>query len=237
MMLKPHSWFMMILLSLGACTTTEIVTDIPFHTATPRPIVTEPGIDEAVLSNFERGAPIALGEPPVFNFGVSGDFIEQTSTGIANYSLLSATDRLPPRNQLYFSSSGAASSQELTFILPTTIEVGQYNLLSPANYYAGSVTAAYARLAFNGTQTRVQSFSENIVGILTITDAQGALSGHFQFSADAVETFAGESSRQTVQITGSFEYIPYQLTQDALFENVIPLPTRNFELATATPRP
>lgn len=229
--------FIVVSLAMVACSPTETATDAPFFTATARPIETVDSFAGTPLPlSFESGEPIVIGNEAIFNFGVTGEFIEQTDTGTALYSFLPSTGDLPPRNQLYFADSDETSSQELIFVFSTDIEAGQYNLIAPDNYFAGSVTAAYSRLAFSDANTLIQSFSENIVGILTLTSVGQTVSGQFQFTTDFTESSPeGEVDVQSVEVTGMFENIPYQVSLDDPFENIVPLPTRNFDGVTDEP--
>ena len=63
------------------------------------------------------------------------------------------------------------------------------------------------------------------------------LSGQFQFTVDFVETSPdGEVDIQSVEVTGRFDNVPYQVTVTDPFDLDVPLPTRNFTTdVTATP--
>lgn len=218
---------------ITACTTVEAPTDIEFSTATPRPIETVPSPnaigETSIPLDFTGGEPTILSSQSEFDFAVSGEFVAQANTGTILYNYLPNTGGLPARNQLYIATSDATASQQLSFEFFPEIQVGQYNLLTPDNYYTGGVSASYVRLVFDGSSTRTQAFVDNVVGILTLTSVGEALSGQFQFTADFVETSPeGEVDIQSVEVTGQFENVPYRITLSDPFDLDVPLPTRNF---------
>ena len=224
---------LVMILIIVACTPSETPTDIEFSTATPRPIESIPSPDAIgdtdIPFDFIGGEPIILLGQGTFDFAVSGEFVAQFDTGTLLYNFLPSTNTVAARNQLYIASSDASSSQELSFEFSPDIEIGQYNLLTPENYFSGGVSVSYTRLAFDGTSTRVQAFTENLNGFLILTSVGEVLSGQFQFTVDFVETSAeGEVDVQSVEVTGSFDNVPYQITVSDPFDLDVPLPTRNF---------
>lgn len=232
-MFRPVILLMLTIALLTACNASDPVTDVPFSTATARPIETlaPPSSigNTAVPLDFTGGEPIALGDFGTFSFTVSGEIVSEMDTGTLIYSYLPADGRLGARNQLYIAASDSASSQQLSFEFTPAIQLGQYNLVSPDDYAPGNVSIAYSRLAFNGTETRIEAFTDNINGTMTITRIGEALSGQFQFSADFAETsLEGEVDIQSVEITGQFDDVPYQVTLTDPFDVDVPLPTRNF---------
>lgn len=232
---------LVMILMIVACTPSDTPTDIDFSTATPRPIESIPSPDAIgdtdILFDFIGGEPVILLGQGTFDFAVSGEFVAQFDTGTLLYNYLPTIGGNSARNQLYIASSDASSSQELAFEFSPAIEIGQYNLLTPENYFSGGVSVSYTRLAFDGTSTRVQAFSENMTGFLILTTVGEVLSGQFQFTADFVETSPeGEVDVQSIEVTGSFEDVPYQITVTDPFDLDVPLPTRNFTTdATSTP--
>lgn len=230
----------MIMLLLASCTASPQVTDAPFNTATPRPIetVTTPeGIGgTAIPLDFSSGNPVVLSDIGSFRIAVSGEFVQQTDAGTVLYNFLPETDSLAARNQLSIATTEGNASAQINFQLSPDIELGQYTLISPADYFAGGVSASYERLVFDGTVTRVQSFSENVAGTLTLTAIGEIVSGRFQFTADFTETSAtGEVDVQSIEVTGTFENVPYLITSDDPFELDVPVPTRNFDGETEQP--
>lgn len=224
---------LVMILVITACTADDSVTDVPFSTATARPIeaIPSPNIigETAIPLEFAGGNPIILGSQGEFDFAVSGEFVAQFDTGTLLYNYLPNSGGLPARNQLYIAASDATASQQLSFEFTPDIQVGQYTLLTPENYFNGGVSASYVRLAFDGTSTRTQAFTENLNGFLILSTVGEALSGQFQFTADFVETSPeGEVDIQSIEVTGSFENVPYQITLDDPFDLDVPLPTRNF---------
>ncbi|MGB7340769.1 MAG: hypothetical protein WBC91_17860 [Phototrophicaceae bacterium] len=232
-MLRPIFLVMITLALITACTATDPITDVPFSTATARPIETlaAPSSlgDAAIPSDFTAGDPIIVGDFGTFSFTVSGEVVTEMSTGTLLYNYLPADGRLGARNQLYIAASDSTSSQQLSFEFAPQIQLGQYNLVALTDYAPGNVSVAYSRLVFNGTDTRIEAFSDNINGTLIVTRIGEALSGQFQFSADFIETsLTGEVDVQSVEVTGQFEDVPYRITLNDPFEIDVPLPTRNF---------
>lgn len=228
-----YAFLVMIILLITACSASDVPTDIDFSTATPRPIETVPSPNAigqtSIPLDFTGGEPRVLGSQSEFDFAVSGEFVSQADTGTILYNYLPNTGGLPARNQLYIATSDATASQQLSFEFSPAIQVGQYNLLAPEDYFSGGVSASYVRLAFDGTTTRTQAFTDNMNGVLTLTNVGEVLSGQFQFTADFVETSPeGEVDVQSVEVTGSFENVPYQITLSDPFDLDVPLPTRNF---------
>lgn len=223
----------LLLLLLTACTTGDPVTDVPFATSTSGVVGTVPAPesigDVAIPSDFTGGEPIILSSQGIFNFAISGEFVEQKDSGTIVYNYLPNTGALPARNQLYIASSDANASQQIAFEFSPEIQIGQYNLIAPEDYFLSGVSAAYSRLVFDGSSTRVESFVENIEGTLTLSSVGEVLSGQFQFTAEYTETSPeGEIDVQAIEVTGSFENVPYQITVDDPFAVDVPLPTRDF---------
>ncbi|GAB5494555.1 MAG: hypothetical protein Phog2KO_47700 [Phototrophicaceae bacterium] len=224
---------LVMILMLMACVPSETPTDIEFSTATARPIDSIPSPDAIgdtdIPFDFIGGDPIILLSQGTFDFAVSGEFVAQFDTGTLLYNYLPNTGGLSARNQLYISTSDSISSQELSFEFSPDIPIGQYNLLTPENYFDGGVSVSYTRLAFDGTSTRVQAFTDNLNGYLILTSVGEVLSGQFQFAVDFVETSPqGEVDVQSVEVTGRFDNVPYQITVSDPFDLDVPLPTRNF---------
>ncbi|MGJ3240366.1 MAG: hypothetical protein ACFE0Q_16785 [Anaerolineae bacterium] len=228
---------LVIVLISSACTVEPTVTDIPFQTATPRPFETRPAPDEmgdvTIPLDFTGGEPIILRESPgTFDLAISGEFIAQWDQGTVVYNYLPNSGALPARNQLYIAVSDTDASQQLSFEFPPEIATGQYPLVALADYEqsAGVIAVTFERLVFDGVQSsQVDAFTEDIAGTLTLTTIGEAISGQFQFSVSHTETSdAGEIDVQTVEITGRFDDVPYQITLDDPFELDVPLPTRNF---------
>ncbi|MEM9951899.1 MAG: hypothetical protein AAF846_09880 [Chloroflexota bacterium] len=227
------SFLVMLSIIMVGCGAGNAIDDVPFYTATPNPLPTvesERFGDVDIPSDFTSGEPIILSSGGTFSFNVSGEVVSEVSVGTLTYNYLASDELLPARNELYIAASDAIASQELTFQFLPSIELGQYPLVAPQDYSPGRVSVAYNRLAFNGTDARIESFTENIEGTLTLTRVGEALSGQFQFSAQFIETSPqGEVDVQTVEVTGQFEDVPYQVTLDDPFDLNVPLPTRNFD--------
>lgn len=230
-MLRGLFLVMLAVIFVGCSAGDAPIEDAPFFTATPRPLPPDVGNfgDAEIPSDFTGGDPIILSAGGTFAFSVTGEVLSDVSAGTITYTFLVADARLPERNQLYIAASDNNASQELVFQFLPSIELGQYPLVSPEEYSPGRVSVAYNRLAFNGVESRIEAFADNIDGTLTLTRIGEAVSGQFQFSAQFTETSStGETDTQTVEITGTFEDVPYQVTLDDPFDLDVPLPTRNF---------
>lgn len=217
------------LLVVTACTVADPVTDVPFSTATPRiigTVVAPASIGDSVIpAEFSGGEPIVLQRFGTFDVTISGDVEALIDTGTSVYNYLPGSGFLPARNQLYISSSDATASQQLAFNLSPGLQPGEYNLISPEDYFPGGVSASYSRLGSTG----LESYIENIEGTLNLTIVSEIISGEFQFRAEFTETSEdGEVAVKTIAVIGNFENVPYQSTVDDPFEVHVPLPTRNF---------
>lgn len=232
-----------LLIALAACGTPATPTDAPFFTATPRPLETVAVPDSGIAGtsiplDFIGGQPVPLTEIGEFSAAITGEYIAEIDSGTAVYSLLPETGNLPARNQLFIASTDGDASQQITFEFSPTLATGQYTLLPPQSYVPGVVTASYVRLGFDGTETRIQTFGENVDGTIRFDAVGDSISGTFQFSADYTQrSDSGEVDVQTVTITGRFEEIVYQVQSTDPFAVDVPLPTRNFTDEDLTPSP
>ncbi|MEO1646032.1 MAG: hypothetical protein AAFR67_12660 [Chloroflexota bacterium] len=227
---------------LTACNTVSApATDVPFHTATPRTLPTVGTAEDNfggtdIPLDFIGGNPIPLSDEAQFSVAVTGEYIAEINSGIVVYSLMPNVGTAPERNQLYIASTANDATQEITFEFSPTIEAGQYNLLSPDQYVPGIVTASYIRLGFDGTDTRIQTFAENVSGFIQLETVGDTLTGTFQFGAEYTQrSDAGEVDIQSVLVTGRFDDIAYQIRSTDPFEIEVPLPTRNFVEPDETP--
>lgn len=223
-----------VLLGLAACTTVEAPTDLPFYTATPH--ISEPlalPTERAVeLPNFSGGNPQAVGSSSRFYYTVSGDVSAAVTQGNIVYNYVPAVGDVRARDKIFISSSDATAVQQLSFEFSPGIGAGRQLLTAPANAFPGSVTAQYLRLSDDGTgDTRIQAYSQNLDGTLTLIEVGETISGVFEFTADWVTgNEFGETVTRTVTISGQFDDVPYSRLQDP-FELGESVPER------ATPQP
>lgn len=226
---------LVMLATLTACNTLSAPpTDVPFFTATPRTLPTISTPEEGfggtdIPLDFIGGNPVPLSSEAQFTVAITGEYMAEINSGIVVYSLMPDVGTLPERNQLYIASTVNDATQQITFEFSPNTEARQYNLLPPDQYVPGVITASYVRLGFDGTETRIQTFTENVAGFLQLESVGDTLTGTFQFSADYTQRSAtGEVDVQSVTLTGRFVDIPYQIRNPDPFEINVPLPTRNF---------
>jgi hypothetical protein len=222
-----------IVLVLAACNTVETPTDLPFYTATPH--ISEPlalPTESAVeLPNFSSGDPQALTSSNHFQYTVSGDVSAAVSQGNIVYNYVAAVDNVSARDKIFISSSDATAVQQLSFEFSPGIGAGTQVLTAPANAFPGSVTAQYLRLSDDGSgDTRIQAYTQNIDGLLTLIEVGETISGVFEFSAAFITSNEfGETETRTVTISGAFEDVPYSRLQDP-FETSESVPERSTPL-------
>jgi hypothetical protein len=227
-------WIMIgIVLVLAACNTVETPTDLPFYTATPH--ISEPlalPTENAVeLPNFSSGDPQALSGSNHFQYTVSGDVSAAVTQGNIVYNYVAAVDNVSARDKIFISSSDATAVQQLSFEFSPGIGAGTQVLTAPANAFPGSVTAQYLRLSADGSgDTRIQAYTQNIDGLLTLIEVGETISGVFEFSAAFITSNDfGETVTRTVTISGAFEDVPYSRLQDP-FETSESVPERSTPL-------
>jgi hypothetical protein len=209
-------WMVLLLiLLLAACETTESPTDLPFYTATPRVTqpVPRPDVTEYApeLFDFTGGDPQAIQGNGSFQFTVTGDVQAAVTGGNIAYNYIPPAGNVTARDTLFISASDATSSQQLAFEFSPGLGVGEHPLSAPGDWIPGRVSVQYLRLSDDGTgQTRIQSYSQNISGNLTLTQIGATLSGTFEFSADWVTgNDSGETVTRSVLLSGQFENVIY----------------------------
>lgn len=226
-----HRAFVLLLLSLAACSATPAPSDVPFYTATPRAL---PSQDNEFMGRdlpveFMGGDPEILATGGSFSFTVSAETISQHDAGAIIYTYLPAYGAIPAHDQLYFAASDADSSEQISFEFSPGLPVGQYPLLDPADFIMGTVSAQYQRLIADGAGARLEVYNQEVTGTLNLTAAGTMLSGDFQFSASYVQRSPeGEVQTHRVEVTGTFADVPYRAAGDDPFEVIVPLPTRVF---------
>ena len=223
-----------LVLLLAACTTTEVPTDLPFYTATPRFVepVARPTDDSDNLLDFAGGEPIAVDSISAFQYTVSGDVSALVTQGNIVYNYVAPVGDVSARDKIFISSTDASASQQLSFEFSPGLAPDTYILTSPANWFPGSVTAQYLRLSADGENaSRIQAYSQNVSGTLTLHSVGETVSGVFEFTADWVTgNDMGETVTRTVTLSGEFTDVPYSRLADP-FEADLGVPER------ATPQP
>lgn len=225
---------MISVLLLAACTTVPAPTDEPFYTATPQiqePIA-RPTVQNATLLDFAGGDPQAVDGIGTFSYTVSGDVSAIVTRGNIVYNYIPAAGNVRARDKIFMSTSDSEAVQSISFEFTPGINIGNYLLTAPANWFPGSVTGQYQRLAaIEDGSTRIQSYSQNLTGSLTLQTIGSYINGTFEFTADWVTgNDSGETVTRTVIISGQFNDVPYQHL-DNPFDNEQGVPER----ATAAP--
>lgn len=225
---------MVLVMILAACGATDIPTEPPFYTATARisePIAvpTERSIG---LPDFIGGDPQIIPSTSTFQYTVSGDVSDAVTRGNIVYNYVAASGNVSARDKIFISTSDADASQQLSFEFSPGLAADTYLLTSPANWFPGSVTAQYLRLSADGDDAaRIQSYSQNIDGTLTLNAVGETLSGVFEFSTEWITgNDAGETVTRTVSISGAFTDVPYSRLNNP-FDSQPSVPER----ATAPP--
>ena len=205
---------MISVLLFAACNTVPAPTDEPFYTATPQvqePIARPTGQD-ATLLDFAGGDPQELGGIGTFSYTVSGDVSAIVTSGNIVYNYIPAAGSVSARDKIFMSTSDSEAVQSISFEFTPGLGIGDHLLTAPANWFPGSVTGQYQRLAAteDGT-TRIQSYSQNLSGSLTLQSVGLRINGTFEFTADWVTgNESGETVTRTVLISGQFNDVPYQ---------------------------